>query len=293
MLACAVPEPGARWVLHEILVVDNNPDGSARPVVAELAAEAHPVPEGGPTITYRHEPTPGIVAARNRALSDAAGDVLVFLDDDEVALPGWPGGLLDVMAETGAALVGGPVLSEFLEPPDDWVIESRFFANRQSEHGSVQSWLRTGNLALDLDEIRTVGLRFDPRYPHGEDATFSLLAARSGLELRWSSTAPVKELVGPERTTIAWRRTRHRISTDAWYRAQLDLDPSLATQARLLATAGSRLVQGVATYVAGVVAQRLALRYAGLALMSQARGGLDGLAAHRRERADLTASAGG
>ena len=67
----------------ELLVVDNDPEGGAAGQVAAAAATW-----GG--LAYAHEPRPGIAAARNRALDEAAEhDVLVFLDDDERPSPGW------------------------------------------------------------------------------------------------------------------------------------------------------------------------------------------------------------
>ncbi len=277
VVAAAVPAADAKWVLSEILVVDNNPDGAAAPVVAQLQS-FHDA-----EIRYVNEPTPGIVAGRNRALTDAGGDVLVFIDDDEVALEGWPDGLLRVMDDTGAAMVGGPVNFEFVERPEQWVIDSGLFSHPNPPDGSPQTWLRTGNLAIDLAAIKAAGLRFDDRYPHGEDATFSRLAKSRGLDLRWCNTAAVKEYVEPERTTLAWRRHRHRISTDAWVRAGLDLDGSLRAKAGVVARSGYRCLQGLAAIAAGTVTGNQAKRNSGLALLSQARGGMDGLLQHGRE----------
>ena len=276
MVACAVPEPDSGWSLHEILIVDNNPSGSAEPVVQELAAETNA------PLTYAHEPSPGIVAARNRALTEASGEILVFLDDDEVALPGWPDGLLRTMETSGAALVGGPVVSEFIEEPPQWVIDSGFFELPPQPDGSVPTWLSTCNIAIDLVKTRPENLTFDARYPHGEDGAFSRLAASKGLGLRWSATAEVKEFVEPVRTTVAWRCNRHRISTDAWVRVDLDLDPSLKSQATIVAKAGYRFVEGVVTMAAGLATRSEAKRYSGLALIAQARGGIEGLIRHRR-----------
>ncbi|RII97113.1 glycosyltransferase, partial [Clavibacter nebraskensis] len=81
-----------------IVVVDNDPAGGAGMSVEDAAADS-PVP-----IAYVHEPTPGISAARNRAL-DAAGDddLLVFLDDDERPDPGWLAALARARQATGSA----------------------------------------------------------------------------------------------------------------------------------------------------------------------------------------------
>ncbi|RZI88301.1 MAG: glycosyltransferase, partial [Microbacterium sp.] len=61
-----------------LLVVDNDPDASARDLVEGLG------------VRYVHEPRPGIAAVRNRAIVEA-GDAtaVVFIDDDEVPEPGW------------------------------------------------------------------------------------------------------------------------------------------------------------------------------------------------------------
>ncbi len=268
----------SRWDVIEILIVDNNPDGSARPTVEALAAEA-PI-----AVRYVHEPQPGIVAGRNRALDEAAGDILIFIDDDEVALPGWPAGLIDTMIDTGAAMVGGPVVNEFLESPPDWVVDGGFFEVAPAADGATRSWLSTCNLAMDMPRVREAGLRFDPRYPHGEDGMFTRLAASRGLELRWSATAPVQEFIPADRTTLAWRLHRQRISTDAWVRTELDIDRSPRSQLVIAARTGLRLIQGAAATALGAVLGRTVTRNRGLTLLSQARGGAEGLLGHRAHR---------
>src|SRR4051795_12790991 len=64
----------------DVLVVDNDPDASAQPVLEEL---------GRPGLRWVSEKTPGIAAARNRALDESLDhDLLVFIDDDETPHPG-------------------------------------------------------------------------------------------------------------------------------------------------------------------------------------------------------------
>ena len=67
----------------EIVVVDNDPAGSAEPVVAAIAAAA------SAPIRYVNEKRPGISHARNTGVAAAAGRYLVFLDDDEEPAPDW------------------------------------------------------------------------------------------------------------------------------------------------------------------------------------------------------------
>jgi GT2 family glycosyltransferase len=63
----------------ELLVVDNSPDRSAVALVER----------DFPGVRAVAEPVPGLDFARNRALASAAHDVVLFLDDDAVAQPGW------------------------------------------------------------------------------------------------------------------------------------------------------------------------------------------------------------
>src|ERR1700712_4050080 len=97
----------------ELLVVDNDPLGSARAVADELDS---------PRLRYVVEPSPGISAARNRALREAAdADLLLFIDDDEVPQDGWLQGMLRTRAAFQAELVAGAVVSKFEVEPGPWV----------------------------------------------------------------------------------------------------------------------------------------------------------------------------
>src|SRR5687767_1764078 len=71
----ALPRPAA------LIVVDNDPDQSARSVVSQI---------GSPLVHYVVEPRVGIAAARNSALDAAkSSGAIVFIDDDEVPQLGW------------------------------------------------------------------------------------------------------------------------------------------------------------------------------------------------------------
>lgn len=64
----------------EIIVVDNAPDSdeSQRMIEAEF-----------PFVRYLREEAPGLDFARNRALREAVGDIVAFLDDDVVVAENW------------------------------------------------------------------------------------------------------------------------------------------------------------------------------------------------------------
>lgn len=265
------------WTLAEVLVVDNDPAGSAQDVVRAFACD-HAVP-----VRYVREPNQGLATARNRALDEASTDVLVFIDDDETAQPGWPGGLIQVMVDRDAGLVGGPVRTEFLEDPPAWVVEGRFFARPEPADGADQSWLRSGNLAIDLAKIRAAGVRFDSRFDSsgGEDVAFSRVAHDRGLGLRWSAEAAVTELVGPERTTVRWLARRERRSTTNWVRVEVGLDRSSARKLLIIARGAARLLQGATAVVVGLATLRSSRVVAGLVTASRGVGSFEGLADRR------------
>ncbi|MEZ5406753.1 MAG: glycosyltransferase [Acidimicrobiales bacterium] len=271
--------PATSWRLHDVLIVDNDRTPSAQGTVDALIEAGYPLP-----LRYRHEPAPGLAAARNRALDDAGGDVLAFIDDDEVAEPGWPDGLLRVMASTGAALVGGPVRTRFRHQPPAWVVDGGLFDRPEPADGTPQTWLRSGNLAVDLTQIRAHGLRFDQRFAFsgGEDTDFSLRARRLGLGLQWSATAAVTEIVGPDRTTLAWLTRRERRATANWVRAEMAGDPTLRRRALISARATTRVAQGLALAAAGVATRRRSRAAWGLMRMSRGIGSFHGLAGGTR-----------
>lgn len=75
----------------EILVVDNAPSSE----------QTHQtVNREFPMLRYVREPVPGLNFARNRALREAKGDIVAFLDDDAVADPDWIAATEEAFAES-------------------------------------------------------------------------------------------------------------------------------------------------------------------------------------------------
>jgi len=87
-----------------IIVVDNDDEGSATDVIARAAKD------GRYPVEAAAEPEPGIPFAREKSVQLAwDDDALIFVDDDEVAPPGWLAELLRAWRSTGADVVTGPV----------------------------------------------------------------------------------------------------------------------------------------------------------------------------------------
>jgi GT2 family glycosyltransferase len=262
------------WRLDEILVIDNDAEPSALDAVTALVEAGFPH-----QIRYEHEPRPGLAAARNRALDEVRSRILVFIDDDELAEPGWPGGLIETMTATGAALVGGPVRTRFAGQPPGWIVAGGFFDRPEPGDRSAQTWLRSGNLAIDVAKIAQHSLRFDDRFglTGGEDVAFSTMARRLGLGLRWCSTAAVTERVGSDRTRLGWILARERNSTANWVRAELAWNGSAARRLLIAGRGTARIGQGAVMALAGLVTLRLSRMVRGLVKASRGVGSFQGL----------------
>jgi hypothetical protein len=191
--------PGS-WYRADVLVVDNDPEGSAAAVVAGFAG-----------VRYATEPTPGIAAVRNRALDEAAdARLLAFIDDDERPADGWLAQLLDTWAGSGAAAVSGRVLAEYAGELDPWIRAGEFFVRRRMPTGTEIDIAACGNLLLDLEQLRAFGVRFDPTLglAGGEDTLFSRQLGGAGGRIVWCDESAAVDQVPAERMTRTWVLTR-------------------------------------------------------------------------------------
>lgn len=82
ILACLSALDRQEYPDHEIVVVDNAPRTDIVPRMIERAVRSTPV-------RRVVEPRPGVARARNRGWQAARGEVVAYIDDDEVADPHW------------------------------------------------------------------------------------------------------------------------------------------------------------------------------------------------------------
>ena len=154
---------------QEILVIDNCPATDAtRAVVA-----------GFPAVRYVCEPRKGLNNARNRALAEAQGEVVAFIDDDAVADLGWLAALVQPFADARVDCVTGLTMPLELESPAQELFESmsgfsrRGFRQRVFQAPGTRP-LDTGrigagaNMAVRRDLIGRIG-PFDPALDAGTE----------------------------------------------------------------------------------------------------------------------------
>lgn len=262
-----------------ILVIDNDPAESARSVVADEYA--------GVATRYVAEATPGIPAVRNRALDESADvDLLSFIDDDEVPLEGWISSLLLTWSNSGRpAAVMGRVVSLFDPDADPWVLESGLFRRPQRPTGTEIGVAATGNLLLDLNQVRSSGVRFDQRIGlgGGSDTLFSMGLKKTGARLVWCNESVAEDTVEPERQTRPWalKRSFSHGNISVLVQLRLESRPArrLLIQAKGIAGGAARVVAGYARHLFGRAtrsirhdAKGLRLAYRGAGMISASVG---------------------
>lgn len=201
--------------LVHVLVIDNDPAGSARSVAFDLA-ERFPG-----RVNYLREAERGLAAVRNRALAEVEGyDFLAFIDDDERAQPNWLGRLLCAADEFGAAVINGSVLSDLESGGPTWVAHSRLFRRQLPKRGTLLPFCAANNVLLRVAEVGRTGVRFDPKFgaTGGEDTDFFMRLHDAGLAIVSEPAAEVAEFVPLNRQTVAWIFGRYVRTAGLWVR---------------------------------------------------------------------------
>lgn len=205
-LASLLDQNRAGALIHEIVVVDNAPEGSARPVVERLAKGAM-VP-----IRYVHEPSPGVATARNAGVRGLKAPYVAFLDDDETAPADWLSRLHAAHAAYGAAVTFGPVRTA-LPDPQHWASRylERFFAREgPAQSGPTEQVWGCGNSMMTRAVALAGPAPFDVAADQigGEDDYLFRRLRAEGHGFAWAADAFVFEHPPAERAALAYTLRR-------------------------------------------------------------------------------------
>jgi succinoglycan biosynthesis protein ExoM len=186
---------------YSVVVADNDPAQSARELVATFSATS-PV-----RVTYCFESQPNIAMARNKALAQAEGDFIAFMDDDEFPVDDWLFHLVGTCEGYGVDGVLGPVLPSFESEPPEWVKKGKFFDRPIHETGYKVNWdqARTGNVLFKRSILRGVDPAFRTEFDTaGEDVDFFRRMMSKGDTFIWCNEAVVHEVVSASRCTRSY-----------------------------------------------------------------------------------------
>ncbi|MGH7781002.1 MAG: glycosyltransferase family 2 protein [Candidatus Binataceae bacterium] len=196
LLRCLAPQIASGE--REIIVAEN---GTPEPVVLspDLLVDLAP-------IRHLHEPRAGKCRIQNRAITEAAGEILVFLDDDLVA----SGHYLDAVEQFFGAHPEFAAMAGRVAPAEDpikkagprWVYLDLPIFERGEEVIEVRGVIGA-NMAFRAAAIRRTG-PFDERLGpgaggHEEETEMSARLRRSGYKIGYAPKAIVYHEVDPAR----------------------------------------------------------------------------------------------
>jgi glycosyltransferase involved in cell wall biosynthesis len=206
----------------EVLVVDNASEDATRDA-AESIARGFPVP-----LRVVDEPRRGLSHARNRALAEARGRVVVYVDDDATCRPGWLRAHAAAFAAPDVVASGGrivPVLPA--ETPRAWaavLLAEPGGPTGRYDYGSQPRDLEVGGpvphpfggnmgvlraLALELGGFRA-DLGWGTRMVPGEETELLLRMAARGGRMLYAPAATIDHHLEGRQVSVeyfrAWQR---------------------------------------------------------------------------------------
>jgi succinoglycan biosynthesis protein ExoM len=182
---------------YSAVVVDNDANKTAQTTVENIRKTS------AIRIDYYNEPEQNIALTRNRAVENAQGNYIAFIDDDEFPVSDWLLNLYKTMHLFNADAVLGPVRPYYLENTPKWLIKSKLCERPEHKTGTVMHWgsTRTGNVLLVKQMFEDPNNRFGREFGRtgGEDIEFFKKMAEKGKQFVWCNEAPAYETVLPER----------------------------------------------------------------------------------------------
>lgn len=181
----------------EVVVVDNDSQRSAEDTVRRFQSNRTL------KIIFDCEPERNIALARNRAIQNAGGNFIAFIDDDEYPEKDWLAKMYCCLKLYQADAVLGPVLPYFPAGAPVWLRKTMLCERRRIPTGSLISTRdkRTGNILFKRNVFKKNDMWFDPARGRtgGEDGEFLGRQMKNGRRFVWCDEALVFETVPEER----------------------------------------------------------------------------------------------
>ncbi len=202
---------------YEILILDNNSVDDTSQVAQEAINKF-----STSNIKYVLEPVPGLLSGRHRGAKEASGDILVFIDDDIIAQPGWLQAIVSSFQDPSVHLIGGPSLPIYETDPPAW-LEAFWIQHKFGRECGDLSLIDLGPDQKEIDPIFVWGLNmsvrrktfFDlggthpdcipehlQRYQGDGETGLSLRIVKAGLKAMYQPKALVRHRIPEDRMTI-------------------------------------------------------------------------------------------
>lgn len=189
---------------NEIIIVDNDANGSARATVEAFALTY----EARFKVHYAIQAEKNIALTRNMTLALASGPWLAFIDDDERAANDWLSKLIDCAYACKAHGVLAPVIPTVPDSAPSWIRKGNMYECPRFPTGTLVplNTMRIGNALLHKSALQDEVPAFDPAYgvTGGSDSDLLIRLARKGVRIVWCDDALVEEPVEQRRLNLGW-----------------------------------------------------------------------------------------
>jgi glycosyltransferase involved in cell wall biosynthesis len=202
-------------VPFELLVIDNNSADATRSVVERWAAQSE-FP-----LRYVFEGRQGLSLARNRAVKEAAGQWIWYVDDDVYFSPRWLGSVVEGLTYfPRAAALGGRVVPAFDLAKPSWLPASALPYYGLTSFGDEPRCLQPteypvgANVGFRRTVFDEVGLfredlgRRGNSLLSGEEVDMVIRLHERGHEVGYVPSAEVRHRIPQDRATVSWLRRR-------------------------------------------------------------------------------------
>lgn len=186
-----------------VIVVDNDNDKSAEPIVWELKNQF----ENNFTLLYHSYPVKGLSNVRNEIFKsslDLDPHYIACIDDDEYPSSEWLTELVLMISTNQADIVMGPVIPVFEKEVPPKI--ARWFKARKLNNNQKVTFFETSNFIISSNFLFANKISFDNRFNStgGEDSYFGIVALKKEANIFWASKAIIYETIPVKRATLQW-----------------------------------------------------------------------------------------
>jgi succinoglycan biosynthesis protein ExoM len=206
----------------EVIVVENDTAMFSKNIIDEIQNE-HKLP-----IKYFIQPEKNIALTRNKAVAEATGDYIFFIDDDEFASPDWVEKSINCLNKYNADGIFGIVRSYFEPSTPEWIQNNRIFHRIIQDSGSEARFTRTSNCLIKKEILKSIDGPFDTKYgiTGGSDSNLFNKLIINGAKFISCTESVVYEYIPPERANKKWMKMRMLRTGNSFARRTIELSNS-------------------------------------------------------------------
>jgi succinoglycan biosynthesis protein ExoM len=202
----------------EIIITDNDPSASAYDLIIEFKKKYNI------EIKYYIQPHKNISITRNLSVSNATGNYIAFIDDDETADKFWIDNLLNALKKHDADGVFGFVIPLFEESIPEKFKKREYYFSFLEKTGSIAKHYYTTNCLLKSHLIKSEKIPFDPNYglTGGEDVHLFERLSKKGARFITCKEAITYEFIPRGRATLKYLYIRALRGGQSFLRRKLE-----------------------------------------------------------------------